>query len=152
MHCACLDKVIGASIRAVYGPAVARCLLPFKQHVGSGAEMPSAEDAEKPCFVAEVPAGHQAHKLRICFRAHQLLPCVACHSELHLRLSRMVNLHACLITCCILSLVCALSITWSLRVALLQCATTSPAAYALWLRYRNRIIYRYGSVPYIFLC
>ncbi len=59
VHCACLDKVFGASVRAVYGPAVARCLLPFKQHMGSGAELPSAEDAEKPCFIAEVPPDHQ---------------------------------------------------------------------------------------------
>lgn len=59
MHCACLDGLICISIRAVYGPAVARCLLPFKQHMGSGAELPSAEDAEKPCFVAEVPPDHQ---------------------------------------------------------------------------------------------
>ncbi|KAL0034722.1 hypothetical protein WJX77_003881 [Trebouxia sp. C0004] len=52
-----IHTLAGASrldnIRAVYGPAVARCLLPFKQHMGSGAELPSAEDAEKPCFVAE---------------------------------------------------------------------------------------------------
>ena len=59
VHCACLDKMFGAFIRAVYGPAVARCLLPFKQHMGSGAELPSANDAEKPCFVAEVPPDHQ---------------------------------------------------------------------------------------------
>ncbi|KAA6425958.1 MAG: DNA mismatch repair Mlh1-like [Trebouxia sp. A1-2] len=47
------SRILDVVGRAVYGPAVARCLLPFKQHMGSGAESPSAEDAEKPCFVAE---------------------------------------------------------------------------------------------------
>jgi len=27
--------------------------------MGSGAELPSAEDAEKPCFIAEVRPDHQ---------------------------------------------------------------------------------------------
>lgn len=43
-----------AGCRTVYGPAVARCLLPFNASRGSGSEEPTALDSGVPCFRAEV--------------------------------------------------------------------------------------------------